>query len=111
MRKWDRPMDLSFQAIKEDWRMMEQIMWHYVGIVRDEQRLRRGLSLLQKLKSYNALEEEKSFSIDRMYLNNALESAVMIAQAALEKYKLQQSSLRTSLIEVMDNAEEAHVDV
>lgn len=87
IRKWTRPTDLSFRQSPEDWHTMGQIMWHYAGIVRDEQRLKKGCALLQKLKECNHAEDDKTFSIDRMYLHNALETAIMIAEGALKQAK------------------------
>ncbi|WP_068468210.1 FAD-dependent oxidoreductase [Candidatus Protochlamydia phocaeensis] len=67
--------------IEEDWRLLRQIMWHYVGIKRDKQRLKRGCAMLEQLLAANAASEQP-FSIDQIHLSNAIQSALLIARAA-----------------------------
>lgn len=84
LREWAPSMDQASTFVQEDWHFLRQIMWHYVGIVREDSRLKRGYSLLQKLKEDNEAENKSVFSIDRMHLCNALQTSLLIAQAALK---------------------------
>jgi L-aspartate oxidase len=83
IREWNRPIDSFFSPIKEDWRMMQQIMWYYVGVVHDVRRLRRGRALLSELVTQHADEGRRLFSIGGACLNNALEAALMITESSL----------------------------
>jgi L-aspartate oxidase len=88
--EWSYPISSAIPLIKEDFDLLRRIMWHYVGVVRDYPRLRRGYGLLQKLKTQN--DNEEAFSIEKMHLDNALQTALLIAQGALEQVKLQKKN-------------------
>jgi len=70
---------------EEDWLILKQIMWRYVGVVRDIHRLERGRRLIQDLTS--VIEEEKSSqcSLELIHLSNALHTAALICQDAYRK--------------------------
>lgn len=97
LKVWDLPVESKPNQLKEDWHLLKEIMWHYVGILRDHQRLKKGYALLQRLKAFNELAEIQTFSIDGMHLINALQVSILIAQAALEHSKAK--VIRSLLVE------------
>jgi L-aspartate oxidase len=90
VKDWDLPIDhqAAFPANQEDWRTLRQIMWYYVGIKRDRQRLKRGYSLLEQLSFYHESEEKQIFCLENWHLFNAFQVALLMTQAALEKTKM-----------------------
>lgn len=82
-----RPLiDQAIPLLHEDWWILSQIMWSYVGIVRNVSHLSRAYDLLQRLKYHNE-SEEMGFSIERKKLCLSLETAIMITKAALDREK------------------------
>lgn len=86
VRPWNRLLESSPPHLaKEDWKLLQKIMWYYVGIIRDPARLKRGCALLHHLKTANEAEGESTFSIERMDLNDALQTSILIAESALHQ--------------------------
>lgn len=80
LKEWSYPIDNNSRVISEDWRMLQQIMWHYLGMVRSSERSKRGRDLLQNLKAYNEKDANNTFSIERHHLNQAIQTALLIAR-------------------------------
>lgn len=70
-------------SVQEDWQLLRQIMWNYVGIKRDRERLKRGCALLEQLQHFNEIDFNVPRSIDRIHLGNAIQAALLIAKDAL----------------------------
>ena len=71
--------------IAQDMSVIQNMMWNYVGLVRNKYRLSRALSELRHLES----EIERFYRVSRLTddligLRNAVRSAVIVAQAAWE---------------------------
>lgn len=82
----------SYPTLEEDWKLLRQIMWSYVGIHQDWIRLERGCALLEQLSLAN-IPQEGSYSIDQIQLCHAIKTAQLIANAL----RLQQGGLNPSL--------------
>ncbi len=85
IKKESIPLLEKTPIIEEDWMILKQIMWRYVGIKRDTPRLERGKRLIQDLISF--IEEEKSHhcSLELIHLANALHASALICQDAYRK--------------------------
>ncbi len=69
--------------IEQDWLTIKQTMWNYVGLVRDERRLRRALKMLEELKSeIQSFYETARLTPDLIGLRNGIETALLITQGA-----------------------------
>lgn len=86
MKEWNKPIQNTSSIIQEDWHLLREIMWSYIGIKRDPERQWRGYHLLERLKISNEFEGEKSFSIERQCLINALQTALLMAEGVLQQY-------------------------
>jgi L-aspartate oxidase len=85
--KWDESRLLSeadAALIQGDMQTIQNIMWHYVGLARSEERLSRAIRELRHL--WNEIEtfyRSTKLSDGLIGLRNAVEVALIIAQAAL----------------------------
>lgn len=76
-------LDSKSEVIKEDWHLLKQIMWFYVGIKRSPARLKKGRLLLEQLqKVYRDLPGP--LSLEQIQFSYASYTALLIARAALE---------------------------
>jgi L-aspartate oxidase len=69
--------------IQSDMQTIQNIMWHYVGLVRSAERLSRAIRDLRRL--WNEIEtfyRKTKLSDDLIGLRNAVEAAQIVAQAA-----------------------------
>ncbi|MBA3722408.1 MAG: FAD-binding protein [Parachlamydiaceae bacterium] len=89
LREWNKNTQMSIPVVQEDFALLKQIMWNYVGIKRDYPHLRRGYDLLRNLKMHNDEESRNLFSIERIHLQQAIQAALLITQAALDKTERQ----------------------
>jgi L-aspartate oxidase len=69
----------SSTLLEEDWRMLRQIMWSYVGIYHDRAHLERGCALLDQLSLLNTPHDLSSCSIEQIQLYYAIQTAQVIA--------------------------------
>lgn len=78
----DGPVDDAL--IQQDWSMIKQTMWNYVGLVRDKQRLCRALKMLQELKwEIESFYERCRLTPALLGLRNGVQTALLITQGAL----------------------------
>lgn len=68
--------------IQEDWKLMRQIMWSYIGIKHDRLHLDRGCALLEQLYLANIPHDLPSCSIEQIHLFYAIQTALLIAHSA-----------------------------
>jgi len=76
--------DADSALIQGDMQTIQNIMWHYVGLARSEERLSRAIRELRHL--WNEIEtfyRTTKLSDGLIGLRNAVEVALIIAQAAL----------------------------
>lgn len=94
----DFPYNISKneKVLEEDWRILHQVMWYYFGIKRDRQRLSRGYALLKKLQSFNSIEFSREISIDQIHLANAIQTAILIAEAAYNNIQTEERDITIS---------------
>ncbi len=69
-------------TLAEDWHLLRLLMWSYVGIKRDQERLKRGRALLDYLQGIYAPQNIQSCSIEQIQIWQAIQTAQLIAQAA-----------------------------
>lgn len=67
--------------LEEDWKLLRQIMWHYVGIYHDRSHLERGCALLNQLALLNTPHDFASTSIEQLQLHSAIQTAQLIAHS------------------------------
>lgn len=70
------------EPLIEDWHFLRFVMWNYVGIKRDENRLKRGIAFLKQLQYFNPINFSSPLSIDRVHLAFAIQTALLIAEDA-----------------------------
>ncbi len=69
--------------IRQDWIASKQTMWNYVGLVRDQNRLRRALNMLRELQwEIETFYEKAALTPELIGLRNGVLTALLIAQGA-----------------------------
>ncbi|HSX11189.1 MAG TPA: L-aspartate oxidase [Chlamydiales bacterium] len=69
--------------IRQDWMTIKQTMWNYVGLVRDQNRLRRALNMLRQLQwEIDSFYEKAELTHELIGLRNGILTALLIAQGA-----------------------------
>lgn len=76
--------DEKQNIVEEDWKILQDLMWYYIGIKRDRNRLERGCALLKQLQIHTSIDHLPSVSIDQMHLANAIQTAILIAETAIK---------------------------
>lgn len=71
----------SSSVVEEDWKMLRQIMWSYVGIHHDRAHLERGCALLDQLSLLNTPHDLSSCSIEQIQFYYAIQTAQLIAHS------------------------------
>ncbi len=71
----------SSTAIEEDWKILRQTMWSYVGIKHDRFHIDRGCALLEQLYLMNAPQDLSTCSIEQLQLFYAIQTAQLIAHS------------------------------
>jgi L-aspartate oxidase len=85
VKEWNHSFETGQDnLIEEDWLLLKQIMWYYVGIERNKRHLKRGYALLQELKEQNE-RDASSFSMSKTRFLNALQTCLLIAKSSLQK--------------------------
>lgn len=72
----------SSSVLEEDWRLLRQIMWSYIGIKQDRNHLERGCALLDQLYLANASQDISMHSIEQIQLFYAIQTAQLIGHSA-----------------------------
>jgi L-aspartate oxidase len=72
----------SSSILEEDWKILRQIMWSYVGIQHDRAHLERGCTLLDQLAALNAPHDLSLCSIEQIQLYYAIQTAQLIAHSS-----------------------------
>ncbi len=69
--------------IRQDWMTIKQTMWNYVGLVRDQHRLRRALKMLRQLQwEIDSFYEKAVLTHELIGLRNGIMTALLITQGA-----------------------------
>jgi L-aspartate oxidase len=85
LREGPNLLSSSSSTCDEDWKMLKQIMWTYVGIRQDKTHLLRGCALIDQLSSLNTPLELTACSFDQIQLMTAIQTAQLIAHAVRGK--------------------------
>ncbi|MES2272837.1 MAG: L-aspartate oxidase [Chlamydiota bacterium] len=69
--------------IRQDWMTIKQTMWNYVGLVRDQNRLRRAIKMLKQLQwEIDSFYERAELTCDLIGLRSGILTAILITQGA-----------------------------
>lgn len=68
-------------SLPEDWQLLRRIMWSYLGIRRDRERLERGKALLEQLRQLNTPCSNAPVSIEQLRLFYTIQAAELIAKS------------------------------
>lgn len=69
--------------IRQDWMAIKQTMWNYVGLIRDQDRLRRALKMLRELQwEIESFYEKAELTSDLIGLRNGILTALLITQGS-----------------------------
>jgi L-aspartate oxidase len=84
LEKWQMSREkVDLSLIRQDWMTIKQTMWNYVGLVRDKDRLRRALKMLQELQWEIDLFYEKAILTPEIIgLRNGILTGLLITQGA-----------------------------
>lgn len=77
----------QLSPIEEDRQLLYRIIWLYLGMRRDRERLERGKGLLEQLRRFNAPRLQAPLSIEQMQLFYTIQAAELIVQAALVNFE------------------------
>jgi L-aspartate oxidase len=71
--------------IAQDWNLIKNTMWNYVGLVRSRQRLLRARTILRHLQSeIDQFYQKAEMSQKILELRNGVQTALAVTQATLE---------------------------
>lgn len=87
IRECSYVLDHNVPIVEEDWKILKEVMWSYIGIKRDKKRLERGYALLKKMQSCNLQDFPHAGTIGQMHLTNAIQTALLIAEAAFKTFR------------------------
>jgi L-aspartate oxidase len=74
--------------LAQDWQLLKQTMWNYVGLVRSERRLRRAERILVELRTeVESFYKRSELSVDLISLRNAVLVSTLVLYAALRNQK------------------------
>ena len=95
--------DSDSALIQGDMQTIQNIMWHYVGLIRSSDRLSRAISELRHMQN----EIENFYSVTRLSdgligLRNAVEVAFIVAQAARHNRQSRGCHYRSDAVQVGD---------
>lgn len=72
-------------CIKQDWNILKNIMWNYVGLIRSSRRLNRALNELKNLRNtVDDFYQNNIVNKEVIELKNAVQTAIFIAWSALQ---------------------------
>ena len=86
VKPWEMPdVKADEELISQDLNLIRNTMWNYVGLVRTAKRLSRATSLLRELKNeVDVFYADTEVSVRLLTLRNAIQSALLVAYAALQ---------------------------
>lgn len=91
IRKWiDKDLEKRIDPalINHDWRMLKSTMWNYVGVLRDDRRLRRAIhdlkNLLDEIGTFYRGTKLKRQLIE---IHNAVQTGLIVARSAYRNKK------------------------
>jgi L-aspartate oxidase len=103
---WDESgltQDSDPALIQGDMQTIQNIMWHYVGLIRSGDRLSRAIRELRHMQNEIEMFYRKTRLSDGLIgLRNAMEVALIIAQAARHNRQSRGCHYRTDAVEVGD---------
>jgi len=103
---WDESgltKDSDPALIQGDMQTIQNIMWHYVGLIRSGDRLSRAIRELRHLQNETETFYRRTKLSDGLIgLRNAVEAALIIAQAARHNRQSRGCHYRTDAVEVGD---------
>ena len=82
LREGPTHLGRSSSILEEDWKLLRQIMWSYIGIKQDRTHLERGCALLDQLYLANALQDLSLQSIEQIQLFYAIQTAQLIGHSS-----------------------------
>ncbi|MBS0626462.1 MAG: L-aspartate oxidase [Verrucomicrobia bacterium] len=83
--------------IQQDWMTIKQTMWNYVGLSRDQDRLRRALKMLGQLQwEIDSFYERAELVPDLIGLRNGVLTSTLIAQGAWRNKRSRGCHFRSS---------------
>lgn len=74
-----RLVSSSSKSVEEDWKLLREIMWSYVGIKQEGDHLERGEYLLKQLLLLNTQPTLTAYSISQLQLFHSIQTAQIIA--------------------------------
>lgn len=78
-----QPVDPAL--IAQDWMLIRNTMWNYVGLIRSRQRLLRARTILRHLQSeVEQFYQKAKMSTEILELRNGVQTAIAVTQATLE---------------------------
>lgn len=86
LREESGSLESTSTAVQEDWTILRQVMWSYVGISRSRDALERARGMLEQLFQANIPDVLTDCSIDQIRLFHAIQTAQLITQSALAKW-------------------------
>ncbi len=86
LKKWNSSFSSpTCSMLQEDWNLLRQVMWNYLGIIRDTpDRLKKGRRLLNLLNIQLEQQTKQICSIEHMHLFNGIQVACLIAESAMK---------------------------
>lgn len=96
LREGSTHLGASASIVEEDWKLLRQVMWSYVGIHHDRAHLDRGCALLDQLSLLNTPHDLPSCSIEQIQLYYAIQTAQLIAHSVRAQGTLLHHSPRFS---------------
>jgi L-aspartate oxidase len=81
----DETEEVDPALISQDWMLIRNTMWNYVGLIRSRQRLLRARTILRHLQSeIEQFYQKAKMSVQILELRNGVQTALAVTQATLE---------------------------
>lgn len=82
IKEWQGQLGQTSSILDEDWKLLRQIMWSYIGIKQDRPHLERGCALLDLLLNANAENGLLFQSLEQIQLFYAIQTAQLIGHSS-----------------------------
>ncbi len=87
-RKENAEVSTDPACIRQDWNNLKNIMWNYVGLIRNAKRLKRAYTDLKNLLDMiEDFYKENDLDKEVIELHNAVQTSMLIARSALQNKK------------------------